>query len=388
MIQITTRDAAMEFGWTAEEVEFRQSVRDFIAANLPDGWRTKVPGDEPYSDVTLDFCRKLAAKGWFAPHWPRQYGGGGDESPWRFAILTEELWASGEPRGSQYMNVNWIGPAIIAHGTDEQKQRFLPRIAAGEMLWCQGFSEPEAGSDLASLQTAATLEGDHYVITGQKIWTSYAAGAHYCFLLARTASDRQGGGGISIFLVPMDAPGVKVEVIPTMLGIHQVHRMTFDHVRLPVAERLGEHNAGWAIIRDALADERVGTPRHMRAAAVLDAVVAQAQRDGRITEADWSDIVQARAACSAARLMAYRFRQLRGEGQLEGEPYVARGAIVRAERAVAEVAANLGGMEGLVAGTIHDGEYRTSLIAGLGGGAYEMQLNLISRLWLKLPKAA
>jgi alkylation response protein AidB-like acyl-CoA dehydrogenase len=378
----------MEFGWSAEEAAFRQEVRAFIDETLPEGWRTGVPGDEPYSDVTMGFCRKLAAKGWFAPHWPREYGGGGDLSPWRFAILTEELWANGEPRGSQYMNVNWIGPAIIGAGTDDQKRRFLPPIAAGEMLWCQGFSEPEAGSDLAALQTSARRDGDDYVINGEKVWTSYAAGAHYCFLLARTGDGATGGGGISIFLVPMDAPGVRVAVIPTMLAIHQIHHLTFEDVRVPVADRLGDENAGWSVIRDALADERVGTPRHMRAAAVLETVVTQAQRQGRIGAADVASIVQARAACAAARLMAYRFRQLRGEGQVEGEANVARAAIVRAERAVAEVAANLGGPEGLIAGSLYDGEFRTSLIAGLGGGAYEIQLNLIARLWLHLPKAA
>jgi alkylation response protein AidB-like acyl-CoA dehydrogenase len=285
------------------------------------------------------------------------------------------------------MNVNWIGPAIIAAGTDAQKRRFLPRIAAGEMLWCQGFSEPEAGSDLAAMRTSARRDGDAYVINGEKVWTSYAAGAHCCFLLARTGGG-EGGGAISIFLVPMDAPGVTVKVIPTMLAIHQIHHLTFDNVRVSVDDRLGEENAGWSLIRDALADERVGTPRHMRATAVLDAVVAEAKAKGRLTEADYSSIVQARAACDAARLMAYRFRQMRGGEQVEGEAYVARGAIVRAERAVAEVASNLGGAAGLMAGSLHDGEFRTSLIAGQGGGAYEIQLNLIARLWLHLPKAA
>jgi alkylation response protein AidB-like acyl-CoA dehydrogenase len=382
------RRRIVEFGWSAEEEAFREAVRDFIRENLPEGWRTRVPGDEPYSDVTMNFCRKLAEKGWFAPHWPKAFGGGGDLSPWRFAILTEELWAAGEPRGSQYMNVNWIGPAIIAAGTEDQKRRFLPRIAAGEMLWCQGFSEPEAGSDLAALRTSARRDGDDYVIDGEKIWTSYAPGAHYCFLLARTSDEATGGGGISIFLTPMDAPGVGVKVIPTMLGIHEVHHLTFDNVRVSADDRLGEENAGWGLIRDALADERVGTPRHMRATAVLDSVVAQAQRQGRLSEADLSSIAQARAACAAARLMAYRFRQMRSSDPIEGEAYVARSAIVRAERAVAEVSANLGGADGLTKGSLHDGEFRTSLIAGLGGGAYEIQLNLIARLWLHLPKAA
>lgn len=161
----------MEFGWTEEQADFRKQVRAFINDNLPKDWWSRVPGEEPYSAVTLEFCRRLGAKGWLAPQWPVEYGGAGDTSPWRAAILNEELWSHGEPRGSQYMNSNWVGPAIIAHGTQEQKRRFLPPITRGEAHWCQGFSERGAGSDLASMKTAAVRDGDHYIINGEKIWT-------------------------------------------------------------------------------------------------------------------------------------------------------------------------------------------------------------------------
>ena len=377
----------MEFGWSSEEHAFRQEVRVFIRENLPQDWWSRVPGEEPYSELTLEFCRKLVAKGWYAPHWPKAYGGGGDQTPWRFVILSEELWAVGEPRGSQYMNVNWIGPALITAGTEEQKARFLPQVASGDMLWCQGFSEAEAGSDLAAMRTSATLDGHAYVINGEKLWTSYASKADYCFLLARTGSDR--GGGISIFLTPMSSPGVKVEVEPTMLDIHVVHRMTFKDVRVPVANLLGPENAGWTVIREALSNERVGTPRHIRAEALLDTLIAQASRRGALERDVLIEAAQARAACRAARLLAYKVRQLGANGGDPGpEAYVARVAIVDAERAVAEVAANLSGLAGLESGAAADGEFRTAMVAGLGGGSYEMQLNLVARLWLTLPKAA
>jgi alkylation response protein AidB-like acyl-CoA dehydrogenase len=377
----------VEFSWSEEEVRFRQSVRDFIRDNLPAEWWSRVPGEEPYSAVTLNFCRKLGAQGLLMPHWPKEYGGGGDNSPWRSAILAEELWSNGEPRGSQYMNSNWIGPAIISAGNEEQRKRFLPPMAAGEALWCQGFSEVDAGSDLASMQTLAVRDGDDYVINGEKVWTSYAKGAHHCFLLARTDPKAAGGEGISIFLVPMTAPGLKVEVIDSVLDIHVIHRLTFKNVRIPIINRLGAENAGWAIIRAALSDERVGTPRHIRASIILENVVQEASRNGRLDAVALRQAAHARAACQAARIFVYKIRQARSVGDAGAEAYLARAAIVNAERAVADVAANLAGPEGLISGSLSDGEFRTTLIAGLGGGSYEMQLNLIARLWLKLPKA-
>ena len=378
----------MEFSWTPEQESFRREVRNFIQETLPDNWWSRVPGEEPYSAVTLEFCRKLGAKGWLTPHWPVEYGGGGDTSPWRAAIMNEELWSNGEPRGSQYMNTNWIGPAIIAHGSEWQKQHFLPPITRGEALWCQGFSEPSAGSDLAAMKTSAVRDGDDYIINGEKIWTSYARGAQYCFLLARTDPKTSGGDGISIFLVPTKAPGFTIVPINGILDIHVTHHMTFENVHVPASSRLGPENAGWAIIRDALADERVGSPRHIRAAVILDNVVAQAHRDGRLSSAALRQAAHARAVCRAARIFVYRIRQLRAGGDAGAEAYLARCAIVNAERAVAEVAADLAGPEGLISGSLADGEYRTSLIAGLGGGSYETQLNLVARLWLKLPKAS
>jgi len=376
----------MEFGWSQEELAFRDELRAFIRDNLPEGWITRVPGEEPYSDVTVDFCRRLGAKGWLAPHWPKDYGGGGDASPWRFTILSEELWAHGEPRGSQYMNTNWIGPAIIAAGTEDQKRRFLPPIAAGEALWCQGFSEPAAGSDLGAMATTAVRDGDSYVIRGEKVWTSYAGGAHHCFLLAQTKSAE--AEGVSIFLVPMSAPGVGVVPIPSMLDIHVIHHLTFDDVRVSAADRLGPEGGGWPIVRDALVNERVGAPRHIRAARVLDEVVEAARRAGRLSEAGLQAAGQARAVCLAARGLVHKVRQMGATGDPGALAYVARAAVVQAERAVAEVAADLAGTDDVLSGGLTDGEFRTALIAGLGGGSYEMQLNLTARLWLKLPKAA
>jgi hypothetical protein len=159
----------------------------------------------PNSDarrVPKQFCPALARKGWLTQHWPREYGGR-DATPWRHAILGEEMWRIGEPRSSQYMNVNWVGPTIMAYGTPEQKAFHLPRISAGNVFWCQGFSEPEAGSDLVSLRTLAVRDGEEYLINGSKIWTSYVNYADYCFLIVRTDPSSKRHHGISVLLMPM-----------------------------------------------------------------------------------------------------------------------------------------------------------------------------------------
>ena len=195
----------MDFDWTPEQLEFRATVRRFLAEHLPANWEAIAhgPASEVQSEFADKFCRKLAEAGLLVPHWPARWGGR-DADAWTAFILAEEMWMAGEPRGGQYMNVNWIGVTMLKYGSEEQKRRYVPPMAEGRTLWCQGFSEPGAGSDLASLRTAAKKTANGYRIDGQKVWTSYAGLAETCFLLARTAP---GKSGISIFLVPMNTPG-------------------------------------------------------------------------------------------------------------------------------------------------------------------------------------
>jgi alkylation response protein AidB-like acyl-CoA dehydrogenase len=379
----------MEFEWSDEEQSLRAELRAFLDEELPADWDLNTPGEDPSSVFTREMAGKLADRGWLTPHWPAEYGGR-DASAWAFVIVAEELWAVGEPRGSQYMNVSWIGPAIMAAGTEAQKQEHLGPIARGDVHWCQGFSEPGAGSDLASLQTAAARDGDHYVVNGEKIWTSYARQADYCFLLVRTDPTSQGARGISILLVPMDLPGITVEVVPTMLEIHVVHRITFRDVRVPVSCRLGDEHEGWGLIREALAYERVGAPRFARGAYVLDRLAEWASDQGLLDDPEVAGrFGRARAACQAARILTYRVMDDRAKGRPNTPtPYVARVAIVRGERAVAELGMDLMGSEGLLRRSRADSHVRTAMIAGLGGGSYEVQLNLIARLCLGMKTGA
>ena len=180
----------MDFEFPAEAEAFRTELREFLAHELPPWWTHMFVDDERAIPFTVELCMKLAAKDWLTMAWPKEYGGA-DADVWRQMVVREEMWAAGEPRGPQYMNLNYLGPAIMMFGTEEQKQKYIKPMAAGEVIWCQGFSEPSAGSDLASLATRAEDTGNGFRINGQKIWISYAQHAKHCMVLARTDSPNQ-----------------------------------------------------------------------------------------------------------------------------------------------------------------------------------------------------
>src|SRR5258708_29364472 len=191
-------DFRMGEGASALRGELRRLVHEHVAADFL-GAFTDDPAD---LETAQRFCRLLAERGLLCLAWPEEFGGRG-ASAWEQTVVREEMGAHHEPRGAQYMGVNWVGPSIMRHGTSDQQQQHLPPIARGEVIWCQGFSEPNAGSDLASLQTAAKRDGDGWRVSGQKIWTSYATMAQWCFLLARTSKGERKQHGITVFLVPM-----------------------------------------------------------------------------------------------------------------------------------------------------------------------------------------
>src|SRR3984957_1190761 len=205
-------------GAAALRAELRQLVKEHVPPDYL-GAFTDNPAD---LEIAQRFCRLLAERGQLCLAWPEEFGGR-DASLWEQTVVREEMWAQHEPRGAQYMGVNWVGPTIMRHGTAEQKRQHLPPIANGEVIWCQGFSEPDAGSDLASLRTAARRDGDIWRISGQKIWTSYATMAQWCCLLARTSRGDKKQEGITVFLVPMSAPGIDVRPIRSTIGPHHLN---------------------------------------------------------------------------------------------------------------------------------------------------------------------
>jgi len=382
----------LDFDWAPEDAAFRDDLRAFLAEELPADW-AMLSKDGPGSDAQLDFsrafCAKLAAKGWLTQHWPREYGGT-EASPWRHAVLGEEMWAHGEPRGSQYMNVNWIGPAIMKHGSEAQKAYHLPRISGGDVLWCQGFSEPNAGSDLAALRTLAIRDGDAYVVNGQKIWTSYCNKAEFCFLLVRTDPESKRQQGISVLLMPMELPGVEVREIPSVVGERYFHEVFLRNVRVPVETRLGPEGEGWDVVGYALAYERVGAARYAKAALVLDDLAAAARASGRLADPSLQErLAEARALCEAARLLAYRVIDLRAEGRPPTvDTNLARVAGTTADKVVGELALEVFGAEALAYESAAAANFRLSMTAGVAVGATEVQLNLIAARWLQLPKGS
>ncbi len=380
----------MDFAWSDEDEAFRRELRAFLDEALPPDW-DEIAKDGPGSDAQAAFarvfCPKLAERGWLTQHWPREYGGRA-ATPWRHAILGEEMWRCGEPRSSQYMNVNWVGPTIMHFGTDEQKAFHLPRISEGRVFWCQGFSEPEAGSDLAALRTLAIRDGESYVVHGSKIWTSYVNHADHCFLVVRSDPDSRRHHGISVLLLPMDLPGIRVREIPSVVGDRYFFEVFLDGVRVPAACRLGPEHGGWDVVTYSLAYERVGAARYARAAYTLDALAKLAAdrgilEDPRILE----KLGEARSLCESARLLAYRVIDLRAKGRPPtADTNVARVAGTAAERAVSELALEMFGPEALEYGHFAESHFRLAMTAGVAVGTTEINLNLVASRFLSLPR--
>jgi alkylation response protein AidB-like acyl-CoA dehydrogenase len=375
----------MEFAWNDEQRAFRETVRSFLAANLPKDWEQIAhgPGSHSQSAFSKQFCARLANAGLMVPHWPKRWGGR-EADAWTAFILAEEMWEAGEPRGGQYMNVNWIGPTLMRFGSPAQQEQYIPPMAGGQTIWCQGFSEPEAGSDLASLRTRAERTGSTYRINGQKIWTSYAGDADTCFLLARTSA---GKNGISVFLVPMTTPGIIVREIPSIIGEGDIHEVFWDNVDVPESSMLGSEGQAWEIARTALSLERVGIPRFALASRTLHRAVSQLQRAGRFGHGAIEQAARARAACEAARFYSYSIIDQRQHGIPTGpEASAARFATVMAERLVSEFVVEhtpdaLAGGDSML--LVH---HQRGIVAGIASGAAEIQLNLIATELLQLPR--
>jgi alkylation response protein AidB-like acyl-CoA dehydrogenase len=380
----------VDFSWSDEDAAFRRELCAFLDVALPPDWDEIAkdgPGSDAQTSFAREFCPRLAEKGWLTQHWPREFGGR-DATPWRHAVLGEEMWRRGEPRSSQYMNVNWVGPTIMRYGTDEQKRFHLPRISEGRVFWCQGFSEPEAGSDLAALRTLAIRDADGYVVNGTKLWTSYADHADFCFLVVRSDPDSARQRGISVLLVPMDSPGIAVREIPSVVGERYFFEVFFDGVRVPETCRLGPEHAGWDVVSYSLAYERVGAARYARAARTLDELARLAAGRGLLEDPRLQErLGEARALCEASRLLSYRVIDLRAKGKPpSADTNVARVAATAAERAVSELALETFGSEALEYGHFAESHFRLAMTAGVAVGTTEINLNLVASRFLSLPR--
>jgi alkylation response protein AidB-like acyl-CoA dehydrogenase len=262
---------------------FRTEVRSWLEHNLPDGWlsgEVSMTADES-EQFRLEWNAKLLDAGWICASWPKEYGGRG-LTPLENIILTEEFGRARAPMRADWFGDTLVGPTILRWGTEEQKQEFIPKILRGEITWCQGFSEPEAGSDLASLRTTARLDGDEWVINGQKIWTTRADDANYIFMLARTDPDAAKHRGLSYLLVPMRQPGVEVRPIEQMDGAADFSEVFFTDARAPQGCVVGGLNNGWKVAMTTLGFERgvSASMSHRRFEKELDRIIDDARRTG------------------------------------------------------------------------------------------------------------
>ena len=378
----------MDFDLGEQAAALRTRLRELIAANIAEDYLGAFTDDPADLAVAQQFCKTLADEGLLTIAWPQEYGGGGG-SVWDQTVVREEMWAHHEPRGAQYMGLNWVGPAIMAFGSDEQKHQHLTAIAAGDVIWCQGFSEPDAGSDLASLSTRATPDGDGWRINGQKIWTSYAGMAQWCVLAARVGSGER-HEGITMFLVPMDTEGITVRPIRSMLGPHHLNEVFFEDVSAGPDAVLGGVGEGWAVIRRALAHERVGIARYARCERLLSVLGReQAPVWDQLPPAIHSQWARALIQVRVARLLAYRTVR----AQETGEPpdvmaSAARIAVTQCDQQVAELLFQAvghrsleSGREAPLHGAIED-HWRYAQAATVASGTIEVQRMIVSKALL------
>ncbi len=304
----------MDMTFSPEDIAFREEVRGFLADKLPDRLKDgarRTPGVFVEPDIGMEWHRILAEKGWVAPHWPKEDGGTGWTPTQKF-IFEKECALAGAP-ALAILGLRLVGPVICAFGTPEQKARFLPRILSGEDYWCQGYSEPGSGSDLASLKTSARLDGDEYVVNGSKIWTTHAHHANWIFALVRTDATGKKQAGITFLLLPMDQDGVEVTPIHSMSGDHEVNAVFFSDARTSVDNRIGEEGNGWSIAKFLLENERGGSCFAPRLIQSIDRLEALAEEQPSGVNGAMAHDARFRDRLSRARLEAeaLEFTELR-----------------------------------------------------------------------------
>lgn len=248
----------MDLNLSPSELAFRDGLRAWLAANLNPNWEAEYAAISAKTDkfeYLRAWQRKVYEGGWAGIAWPKEFGGRG-ASVMEQVIFTEEMARAGAPNLPGVLGLQLVGPTTITHGTEQQKERFLRKILSGEEIWCQGFSEPNAGSDLAALRTTATLEGDHFIVNGQKVWTSYGWAADWCELVVRTDPDAPKHKGLTVLLVDMKSPGVEVRPLRQMTGETEFNELFFTDVKVPAANVLGKVNDGWNVAIGTLMHER------------------------------------------------------------------------------------------------------------------------------------
>ena len=390
----------MDFRFSEEQERLRQEVREFLEQELPgwadgapDGLAALIPGYMYFPE----FERKLGARGWLGLSWPREYGGGG-LTPIDQLVVDEELAAYGAP-GSENIGRTIVAPSILAFGNDEQKRRYIPPLARGEISFCLGYTEPESGSDLVSLQTRAVAQGDDFVINGRKLYTSAADRTTHCWLMARTDSQAPQHRGLSALVVPMDSPGVMVSRLTNMVDTDWFNEVLFEDVRVPRENLVGQENRGWYQVAAALDVERLALYpylTHYRVFRALLRYAAQMPRNQPSRRAPLRQkLAQMAIEFQVARVLTYRAVWMRSRGR-RPDWEAAQVKLFNSEMAqrLYQVAVEIVGLyaqlrgdsaRALLSGVVAQG-YLSTVQETIGAGTSEVQRNIIAMRGLSLPR--
>jgi alkylation response protein AidB-like acyl-CoA dehydrogenase len=395
----------MDLSFNPEQEAFRAKVQQFLRDNLPAGWGT--PGFRPPGTGTLaflkDWQRRLYAGGFLGMAWPKEFGGQG-ASQLEMAIFNEELARVRAPAPLNVLGLTMAAPTIITYGTDEQKARYLPKILSCDEIWCQGFSEPDSGSDVAAARTRAELQGDMFVVNGQKVWTTLGHIAHWCMLLVRTDPDAPKHRGLSYLLVDMKSPGITVKPLRQMTGESEFNEMFFEDVRVPRQNLLGAMNDGWRVATTTLMNERGTTALAsvMRYRIVYDEIVDLARttmRNGAPATHDpvlRQQLAQFFVELEMMRFTAYRtFSKILKGGNPGPEGSISKLAWSELNQRMQEfVMALEGPASQLIKGSPHavqGGRWQHHFLRSrantIEGGTSEIQRNIIAERVLGLPRA-
>ena len=390
----------MRFDFTTEEKEFKNQLSSFLDEALPEDWHG--PADESRDDhwaLNQQIKRGLAERGWLVMSWPKEYGGA-DSSPMMNTIFAEEMAYRRAP-GHDRFGTRMLGPTLMRFGTEEQRKKYLGSIARGEIQWCQGYSEPNSGSDLASLQTRAIEKGDYFEVTGAKIWTSLAHRADTMFMLVRTDPDAAPHNGISLLMVDMKAPGVEVNPIINMAGVHSFNQVVFDQVKVPKENLIGDMNDGWRAGMTVLNFERSGIDYAAWARAALEELIDYVKSEDSEVNSLKSDptvgrkLAELQVEVEAARLMCYDVSYRQGKGEIpSSEASMSKVVATETYIKVLDYGLELLGMYGVLEPGSNQAElqgrfFKLRMFYTSGpilAGTNEIQKNIIAQRGLGLPR--
>jgi alkylation response protein AidB-like acyl-CoA dehydrogenase len=378
----------MDLTFSDQETAFRDELRAWLAENQPDA-RPTTGDDEALLAWRLDWQRRLYEAGWAAPHWPTEYGGRG-VTPTESAIYFEEIGRARAPSAANLLGILLGGPTLMVWGTEEQKDRYLSPILSGEEIWCQGFSEPEAGSDLASLKTRAVKNGDGWVVNGQKVWTSAAQYSKWCMLVARTDTAAPKHKGLTYFLMDMDQDAVQVRPLRQITGEAEFNELFIEDAVIPDANVVGGEGNGWKVALTTLMNERagIGFASQIKLRQMLDDLIAIAAERGLMDDALYADtLAELHVRCESIRLLAWKgLTDVERYGQPGPEGSLVKWLWSETNQQLTQLAADIVGPDALTAGT--DSSYELLRARGntIEGGTTEVLKNIVAERVLGLPR--